>query len=94
MLRLKMLGKLKESALILPEFPEGADDATVKKTLEDFSQHLRKEVLPILEAIDVRSQKLTDQTGPLQTTLIQTTSGGGGDLIQQNNVPIYLSLVL
>ena len=89
-----MLGKLKESALVLPKIPEGATDAVVKKTLEDFGQHLRQEVLPILEAIDIRSQELTGRDGSLQTTLIQTSSGGGGDLIQQSNVPIYLSLVL
>jgi len=94
MLRLKMLGKLKESALILPEIPEGATPTEVKQILENFGQHLRREVLPILESIDVRLQKFMSQTGSLKTTLVRTTSGGGGDLIQQNNIPIYLSLVL
>lgn len=94
MLRLKMLGKLKSSALIMPDIPDGADPSTVKQTLEGFTQHLRQEVLPILESIDVRSRKLSSQDGSLQTDTVLTTSGGGGDLIQQGNVPIYLSLVL
>ena len=94
MLRLKMLGKIKESALIMPNIPAGATPEMVKQTMENFGQHLRQEVLPILEAIDIGSQKLMNQDGSLQTTLIQTSSGGGGDLIQQNNKPIYLSLVL
>jgi len=94
MLRLKMLGKLKESALVLPNIPEGATPQDVKQIMESFSQHLRKEILPILESIDIKSTKLSSQDGSLQTSVINTTSGGGGDLIQQSNVPIYLSLVL
>ena len=94
MIRLKMLGKLKPSALVLPDFPEGASGAEVKQVLENFSLHLRQEVLPILESIDVRSHKIINQDGSLQTSMINITSGGGGDLIKQNGVPIYLSLVL
>jgi hypothetical protein len=94
MLRLKMLGKLKESTLVLPNIPAGATAADVKQIMENFSQHLRQEVLPILESIDIKSQKLSSQDGSLQTVTVNTTSGGGGDLIQQSNIPIYLSLVL
>lgn len=94
MLRLKMLGKLKESALILPEIPEGASAEVVKKTLEDFGQHLRQEILPVLESINITAQSTISRDGSLNTSLLQTSSGGGGDLIQQNNTPVYLSLVL
>jgi len=94
MLRLKMLGKLQETALILPEIPEGASAEVVKKTLEDFGQHLRSEILPILESIDIKTQGIMSTDGSLRTTMLETTSGGGGDLIQQNNTPVYLSLVL
>ena len=94
MVRLKMLGKLKPAALVMPDIPVDADPQQVKQTLEAFAQHLREEILPILEAIDVRSQKLSSQDGSLRTETVLTSSGGGGDLIQQGNVPIYLSLVL
>ena len=94
MLRLKMLGKLKESTLVLPNIPAGATASEVKTLMVNFSQHLRQEVLPILESIDIKSQKLSSQDGSLQTSLINTTSGGGGDLIEQGSIPIYLSLVL
>lgn len=94
MLRLKMLGKLKPSALVLPDFPDGASASEVKHILENFGQHLRKEILPILESVDIKSQKLLSQDDSLQTIVVRTSSGGGGDLINQSNVPIYLSLVL
>jgi hypothetical protein len=94
MIRMKMLGKLKPSALILPEIPEGSTPEQVSDLLEDFSLHLRKEVLPILESINVKSRKALSQDGSMSTTLVRTTSGGGGDLIEQNNVPVYVSLVL
>ncbi len=94
MLRLKMLGKLKPSTLVLPELPEGATPGKVKEILEQFSQHLREEVLPLMENIEVKTQRVVSNDGTLQTSLLQTTSGGGGDLIQQGDEPVYLSLVL
>ncbi len=94
MLRLKMLGKLKPSTLILPEIPKDANADQVKEILEGFCQHLREEVLPLLENIEVKTQKVMGRDGTLETTLLTTSSGGGGDLIQQGEEPVYLSLVL
>lgn len=95
MIRLKLLGKLKPSALIMPDLSQTSSPDDVKQVMENFALHLRQEVVPILETIDVKSQKLTNRsTGSLQTEFINTTSGGGGDLIKQGSTPIYLSLVL
>ena len=94
MFRLKMLGKLKPSTLIMPEIPQDADPNQVKQILESFTQHLRDDVLPLMENIEVKTQNRVSQEGSLQTELIQTTSGGGGDLILQGTKPVYLSLVL
>jgi len=94
MLRLKMLGKLKPSTLILPEIPKDAEADQVKEILEGFCQHLREEVLPLLENIELKTLKIMGRDGTLETTLLTTTSGGGGDLIQQGEEPVYLSLVL
>lgn len=94
MLRLKMLGKLKPSTLILPEIPKDAEADQVKEILEGFCQHLREEVLPLLENIELKTPKVMGRDGTLETTLLTTSSGGGGDLIQQGDKPVYLSLVL
>ncbi len=94
MLRLKMLGKLKPSTLILPDIPKAAGPSQVKQILQDFSQHLREEVLPLMENIEVRTQRVVSNDGALETSLLQTTSGGGGDIILQDDRPVYLSLVL
>ncbi|RLF58378.1 MAG: hypothetical protein DRN27_05570 [Thermoplasmata archaeon] len=93
MVRLKLLGKLNNKVLLLPEFPNDATPSDVKYILEKFSQHLREEILPLMENIKIKSSKTIDQIGSLQTTLIQTSSGGG-DIIYQKNKPVYLSLVL
>lgn len=95
MIRLKMLGKLKPSALIMPDLTQAATPADVKQVMEHFAQHLRQEVVPILETIDVKSQKPAQvRSGSMRSNFITTTSGGGGDLIEQGSVPVYLSLVL
>lgn len=94
MLRLKMLGKLEASTLVLPEIPQDASADQVKEILEGFSQHLREEVLPLLEAIEIKTQTAMSHEGTLTKSTLTTSSGGGGDIIQQANAPIYLSLVL
>ena len=93
MIRLKALGKIKPSALILPEIPEGANPDEVKKILGDFSEHIQNEVLPLLKDIQINAQEL-GHTGSLKTNLLHTDSGGGGDMIQEDETPVYLSLVL
>jgi len=94
LVRLKMLGKVRPSALILPEIPEDADENQVEKILSDFSVHIQTELLPLLEDIRIKHRQPMEQTGSLKTTLIRTDSDGGGDLIQQGERPVYLSIVL
>ncbi len=93
MIRLKSLGKIRPSALVLPEIPMGAEPEEVEKILGDFSEHIQKEVLPLLKDIQISAQSL-GQTGSLSTNLLRTDSGGGGDIIQEDETPVYLSLVL
>ena len=80
--------------MILPQIPKDSDADKVKEVLEGFCQHLREEVLPLLENIEVKTRQDLGRDGTLETTLLTTTSGGGGDLIQQGDEPVYLSLVL
>lgn len=93
MVRLKMLGKIRPSALVLPKFPEGADPDTVEQVLGEFSQHIQTEVLPLLKDIQINALQ-SGQSGTLTTTLLHTDSGGGGDMIKEDETPVYLSLVL
>jgi len=93
MIRLKALGKIRPSALILPEIPEGAEPKAVEKILSDFSEHIQQEVLPLLKDIQINAQEL-GHTGSLKTELLHTDSGGGGDMIKEDETPVYLSLVL
>jgi len=94
LVRLKMLGKIRPSALVLPNIPEGSDDNKVEEIMENFAAHIQQELLPLLEDIQIKSQTSLEQTGSMQTTLLRTDSDGGGDLVQQGDEPVYLSLVL
>jgi len=94
LLRLKMLNKIKPTTLVLPDIPKDATADKVKEIMEAFTTHLRQEILPLMESIEIKGQTSIESNGSLQTSLITTSSGGGGDLIQQGSEPIYLSLVL
>jgi len=94
LLRLKMLGKISPSTLILPDIPEKAEPAEIKKILEDFTDHLRKDVLPIISQIQIAGEHSISKDGNLETRMITTQAGGGGDVISQGDQPIYVSIVL
>lgn len=93
LLRLKMLGKLAPSTLVLPAIPEQAAPDEVKTILEEFVKHLQEEVIPLVQGIIIQGDRKISSDGNLETRLI-TTDTGGGDVILQDSEPIYLSLVL
>jgi len=94
LLRLKKLGRVKNSTLILPDIPPDASPADVKEILENFTEHLRQEILPLMESINIsRTYSIATDAG-LETRMITTSGNGGGDVIFQGTEPIYVSLVL
>lgn len=93
LIRMKMLGKVSPSALVLPAFPESAAPDEVKTILEDFMKHLQEEVIPIVQGIMIQGDRKISTDGNLETRLI-TTQDGGGDVILQDSEPIYISLIL
>jgi len=93
LLRMKMLGKVKPSTLILPTIPESAAPDEVKTILEDFMKHLQQEVVPLVHGITVKGDRSISKDGNLETRLISTGTGGG-DVILQDSEPIYISLIL
>jgi len=93
LLRLKKLGQLAPSALVLPPIPESASPDEVKTILDDFTKKLQEEVIPIVQGIAVKGDRTISQDGNLETHLI-TTATGGGDAILQDSELIYFSLVL
>lgn len=94
LIRLKELGKLKPSTLVMPDIPDDADAKKVKEILSEFTEHLKSEVIPLIEQIVIKDQVRISTDGNIQTDLLLTDSGGGGDLLTQDSKPIYLSLVL
>lgn len=94
LIRLRKLGKVKESSLILPVIPDDADDRQVEVILDHFVKNIQSSIVPLLHAIQVSKRESLSTDGQIKTELIQTDSGGGGDLVSQNGNPVYLSVVL
>lgn len=93
MLRMKMLGKVKPSTLVLPTIPEQAAPDEVKTILEDFMKHLQEAVIPLVQGITIQGDRSISKDGNLETKLL-STGNGGGDVILQDSEPIYISLIL
>lgn len=94
MIRLKELGKLQPSALVLPDIPDNTTIEDAERILEEFEIHVRDSIIPLIENIALKSTQNLTQDGSITSSLVKTTTGGGGDVITQGSEPIYLSLVL
>ena len=94
LINLKESGELGASTMILPNIPENATDQQVKDVLTNFVDNIKMSIAPMLEKIEIDSQTQVDSVGNLKTQLLRTDSGGGGDLITQDDEPVYLSLIL
>ena len=94
LIRLKALGKIQPSTLILPDIPKDAQPEQVQQILEQFAIHLSEEIIPLLENINISTNNKLSSSQGLDTRLITTASGGGGDIILEGPEPIYVSLVI
>jgi hypothetical protein len=93
LLRLKRTGRIQESALILPNIPKDATPEKVEEILNDFTETVQKSIIPMLDSIGLNNVESIEQSSNMEVKMI-TTQGGGGDLIEQNGQPVYLSIVL
>ena len=91
LIKMREVGELPRSTMILPEIPEDGD---AKEVMTQFIDNIKMSIAPMLESIQVASQDRIDSSGRMITELIRTEGGGGGDVITQNSKPVYLSLVL
>lgn len=82
------------STLILPDIPNEAQVEQVQLILEDFTKQLNTAIIPLLKNIIISSSSNISSIGGLNTRLLYTSTGGGGDVILSGNEPIYVSLVI
>jgi hypothetical protein len=94
LINLKESGEIGASTMILPIIPDDASDQQVKEIMTNFVDNIKMSITPMLEKIEIDSQTQVDSVGNLKTQLLRTASGGGGDLIMQDDEPVYLSLIL
>jgi hypothetical protein len=75
LIRLKRLGKMTPSTLVLPEIPEGSTPEQVGKIIYDFNVHLSESVIPILDKIDIDQKISMTKKSSLTSSLIHTKGG-------------------
>jgi hypothetical protein len=95
LIRLKKLKKIQPATLQMPPFPKTVPDPNQLTTIvEGFTDGIRQDVIRKLDTIHLNKATKLDKSADLQTVLLETTTGGGGDLITQKDEPVYLSLVV
>lgn len=94
LIRLKKMGEVSPSTLILPDIPDKAQVEQVQLIIEEFAKYLSEAVIPLLENINISSNSEISSIAGLDTRLIITSTGGGGDVIFSGSEPIYVSLVI
>ena len=93
LLRLKMTNKLKSSILELPKIPSGLNPQDVEVFLNGYVQDVTKNIVPVLDDLNVISKKIMSSRANLSVDLLKV-GNGGGDLIKYLDIPVYLSVVL
>lgn len=95
LIRLKKLKKIAPAKLQFPILPSViTDPSQLIEVVENFTDGIRQDIIKKLDTIHLKKVNKIGKVEDLETNLLSTTSGGGGDLITQNNEPIYLSLVV
>ena len=94
LINMKESGELSRSTMILPNLTNETPDGEVEAIISDFVNNIKLSMVPMLESINISSETQMDSIGNLKTQLLRTDGGGGGDLITQDDKPVYLSIVL
>jgi hypothetical protein len=93
LLRQKKLGIIKTSKIKMPEFEENQKFVQLEFVVNNFISDIRADILKKVESISVKNASKISTNKDFETILIETDSGGG-DLITQDDTPVYLSLVV
>jgi hypothetical protein len=77
----------------MPEFEENQKFVQLEFVVNNFISDIRADILKKVESISVKNASKISTNKDFETILIETDSGGG-DLITQDDTPVYLSLVV
>jgi hypothetical protein len=95
LIRLKKMGKIHSAQLTMPTFPKVITDPRQLTTVVDkFADGIRQDIIKKLDLIHLNQAASLGKIEDLETVSLETTKGGGGDMITQKDEPIYLSLVV
>ena len=93
LIRLQELKQVKASALIFPKIPDNATAEQAAEILSKFTEQIKNDIIPVFNQISFQEGKVLT-TSPLKSALIKTSKAGVGDVVYQDDTPIYVSIVL
>ncbi|MFW6225893.1 MAG: ARPP-1 family domain-containing protein [bacterium] len=89
LLKLRKTDKISNKSLILPNL-----DDDIINTLESYFDQLKNQIINSFNASDLKIYENFKEVNGLEQRFFKVGSMGGGDLIYENNKPIYISAII
>ncbi len=94
LIRLKRLNKIKPVIHNFPELGDCKNFESMEEKMEEYIFKIMNSIPKLFDKIKITAKEKIQTSKQLTTDFLKINSNGGGEVIHQNNKPIYLSLVL
>lgn len=94
LIRLKRLDRIKPVIHKFPDLVDCKNPESIEEKMEEYIFKIQNSIPQLLDKINISSKSKIQKSSYLVTDFLELNTGGGGEVIHQNNNPIYLSLVL
>jgi len=94
LIRLKRLKRINPVVHNFPDLTDSKSIEEIEEKMEEYIFKIQNNIPQMLDKIDISSKTKIQRSSHLVADFLKLSTGGGGEVIHQNNNPIYLSLVL
>lgn len=94
LIRMKRMKRINPVVHNFPDLTDCKNIETIEEKMDEYIFKIQNSIPQMLDRIDISSKTKIGRKTHLVTDFLKLSTGGGGEVIHQDNHPIYLSLVL